>query len=186
MRPPAPHDRIAVSLAQAPDAAVIARSPRAVVPEARQALRDRCAGVIHDGLRLLGVADPAALQDENGFLHFPAGTIQCTLGIVALDDRDLFLVYAPLLDLPSDRDLLLPLYRLLLELNNRFELSIAKFGLHGDTVFLSAMRPLDGLDAAEVADIVRWVSNLADTTDERLIAEFGGTSKRRGGRTEDA
>ena len=109
------------------------------------------------------------------------GSIQCTLGIVTLEERDLFLVYAPIMDLPSDRDLILPLYRLLLELNNRFELSIAKFGLHGDTIFLSAMRPVDGLDPTEVEDMVRWVSGLADDIDDRLLVEFGGTSRRRGG-----
>lgn len=181
MRPPAPHDRIALALAQGRGPAAVPKMKgHAQSPDERDALRCRCSRVIFEGLRQLGAADPEALQDENGFLHFPVGSIRCTLGIVALKERDLFLVYAPILDLPSDHDLILPLYRLLLEMNNRFELSMAKFGLHGDTVFLSAMRPLEGLDASEVAEMVCWVSGLADDMDERLLADFGGTSKQRG------
>lgn len=181
MRPPAAHDRLAVTLARERERSVPPREQRrASTPAEREELRCRCAKVIHEGMQRLGAIDPTALQDENGFLHLPVGSIQCTLGMVALDDRDLFLVYAPIMDLPSDRDLILPLYRLLLELNNRFELSIAKFGLHGDTIFLSAMRPLEGLDPPEVEDMVRWVSGFADDIDDRLLSEFGGTSKRRG------
>lgn len=180
MRPPAAHDRLAVTLAREREKSIPPREQRrAYTPEDREALRRRCSQVIYEGMQRLGAADPAALQDENGFIHFPVGSIQCTLGMVAVDDRDLFLVYAPIMDLPSDGDLILPLYRLLLELNNRFELSIAKFGLHGDTVFLSAMRPLEGLDPPEVEDMVRWVSGFADDMDDRLLTEFGGTSKRR-------
>lgn len=182
MRPPAAHDRIAATLAQTRQTPVLPhRPPRPSTPEERQALRQHSFTVILEGMRRLGVPDPQAIQDENGFLHFACGSIQCTLGIIALEDRDLLLVYAPIMDLPSDRELILPLYRLLLELNNRFELAIAKFGLHGDTVFLSAMRPLEGLDATEVEDAVCWVARLADEMDDRLLAEFGGTSRTRGG-----
>ncbi|NLC58388.1 MAG: YbjN domain-containing protein [Armatimonadetes bacterium] len=182
MRPPAAHDRLAATLAREHGACQPRQYPRRVLtPEERLALREQSIRAINEGMACLGMGDPAALQDENGFFHFPCGSIQCTLGLIAVEERDLLLVYAPIMDLPSDRDLILPLYRLLLELNNRFELSIAKFGLHGDTVFLSAMRPLEGLDPAEVEDIVCWVSRLADEVDERLLSEFGGTSRQRGG-----
>ena len=179
MRPPAVRDRIAAALIERAPKPTLEKGKR-TSPGERDELRERCGRAIYEGMRRLGVPDPSLLEDENGFLHFPQGTIQCTLGMVALDDGDLFLVYAPIMDLPSDRDLILPLYRLLLELNNQFELSTAKFGLHGATVFLSAMRPLVGLDAVEVMEMVRWVSRLADDMDERLLREFGGTSKRRG------
>lgn len=182
MRPPAAHHRLGVSLLQQRERGVPQLAEHhARTPEQRETLRAQGAQAIMDGMKRLGASNPTSLQDENGFLHFPVGSIQCTLGIVTLEERDLFLVYAPIMDLPSDRDLILPLYRLLLELNNRFELSIAKFGLHGDTIFLSAMRPVDGLDPTEVEDMVRWVSGLADDIDDRLLVEFGGTSRRRGG-----
>lgn len=179
MRHPSAQERIALALAEHEPRPRRQATP-AAHPGDRDGARAHGAQVIAAGLRSLGADDPEDIQDENGFYHFRFGTIQCALGMVSVEDRDLFLVYAPIMDLPSDRELLLPLYRLLLELNNRFELGAAKFGIHSDTVFLSAMRPLDGLDAVEVEDMIRWVSRFADNMDERLVAEFGGTSKLRG------
>lgn len=66
-----------------------------------------------------------------------------------------------------------PLFRRLLEMNAG-GLSNAAFGLLGDHVVAVSERPADGLDAAEAEQMVRHLSAVADTFDDRLVAEFGG------------
>lgn len=66
-----------------------------------------------------------------------------------------------------------PLYKRLLELNAG-GLANAAFGLLGDKVVAVSERPAAGLDASEVEQIVRHLSAVADTYDDRLVKEFGG------------
>ncbi len=66
-----------------------------------------------------------------------------------------------------------PLYKRLLELNAG-GLSNAAFALLGDKVVAVSERPAEGLDAGEVEQIVRHLSAVADTYDDRLVKEFGG------------
>ena len=54
-------------------------------------------------------------------------------------------------------------------------LANAAFGLVGDRVVAVSERPAAGLDADEVEQIVRHLAAVADTFDDRLEKEFGGT-----------
>lgn len=83
-----------------------------------------------------------------------------------------FRVAAPVMLVASDRPRE-PLYRRLLELNAG-GLVNAAFGLIGDKVVAVSERPVAGLDENEVEQIVRQTSAVADTYDDRLVAEFGG------------
>lgn len=65
------------------------------------------------------------------------------------------------------------LYKRLLELNAG-GLSNAAFGLLGDKVVAVSERPAENLDASEVEQIIRHLSAVADTYDDRLVKEFGG------------
>jgi hypothetical protein len=49
----------------------------------------------------------------------------------------------------------------------------AAFGLMGDRVVAVSERPAAGLDAGEVEQIVKHLSAVADTFDDRLAKEFG-------------
>jgi hypothetical protein len=72
------------------------------------------------------------------------------------------------------------LYKRLLEMNAG-GLANASFGLlsgpglHDVRVVAVSERPAEGLDAGEVEQIIKHLSAVADTYDDRLVKEFGGT-----------
>ncbi len=65
------------------------------------------------------------------------------------------------------------LYKRLLELNAA-GLANAAFGLLNDRVVAISERPADNLDPGEVEQMVKHLSAVADTYDDRLVKEFGG------------
>lgn len=65
------------------------------------------------------------------------------------------------------------LYKRLLELNAA-GLANAAFALLGDKIVVVSERPAEGLDEGEVEQIIRHLSAVADTYDDRLVKEFGG------------
>jgi hypothetical protein len=65
------------------------------------------------------------------------------------------------------------LYKRLLELNAG-GLANAAFGLLADKVVAVSERPAENLDPGEVEQIIRHLSAVADTYDDRLVKEFGG------------
>ena len=81
-------------------------------------------------------------------------------------------VVSPVMSIP-DAAKRLPLFVKLLELNAN-GLGNCAFGLVGDRVVALSERPVAGLDAGEVEQIVRQVAAVADTYDDKLVNEFGG------------
>ena len=79
---------------------------------------------------------------------------------------------SPVMSLPP-ADKLLLFYRRLLELNAR-GLVNAAFGIVDERVVVASERPTAGLDDTEVEQIIRHLSAVADTYDDRLVKEFGG------------
>jgi hypothetical protein len=65
------------------------------------------------------------------------------------------------------------LYKRLLELNAS-GLANAAFALLNDKVVAVSERPAENLDPGEVEQMVRHLSAVADTYDDRLVKEFGG------------
>ena len=65
------------------------------------------------------------------------------------------------------------LYKRLLEMNAG-GLANASFGLLNDKVVVVSERPAEGLDDGEVEQIIKHLSAVADTYDDRLVKEFGG------------
>ncbi len=65
------------------------------------------------------------------------------------------------------------LYKRLLELNAG-GLANAAFGLLNDRVVAVSERPAEDLDAGEVEQMIKHLSAVADTYDDRLVKEFGG------------
>jgi hypothetical protein len=83
-------------------------------------------------------------------------------------------IVAPVMK-PTPETLASPqLLRRLLALNAS-DLTGAAFGLRGDEVVLTADRSTVGLDAVEVEEMIRRVSQYADHYDDALTQEFGGT-----------
>ena len=65
------------------------------------------------------------------------------------------------------------LFRRLLELNAGGIVNAA-FGIIHERIVVVSERPAAGLDGAEVEQIVKHLSAVADTFDDRLVREFGG------------
>lgn len=66
------------------------------------------------------------------------------------------------------------LFRHLLGLN-RSTLCSAAFALEGEHVQVVSERPTMDLDRSEVLDLIHRVEVYADTYDDQIVAEFGGT-----------
>lgn len=82
-------------------------------------------------------------------------------------------VAASVMIAPTDGAKRSALYERLLELNARGLLNAA-FALVGDRVIAVSERPTAGLDRGEVEQMIKHLSAVADTYDDRLVAEFGG------------
>ncbi|HXX69669.1 MAG TPA: YbjN domain-containing protein [Polyangiaceae bacterium] len=83
-------------------------------------------------------------------------------------------VVSPVVRLPSDPANQAALIRRVLELNAG-GLANAAFGLLGDRIVAVSERPASGLGAEEVEQIIRHLSAVADTFDDRFEKEFGAT-----------
>lgn len=88
------------------------------------------------------------------------------------EDTAFLRVASPVVTLPADAGRHGALLRHLLELNAA-GLANAAFGLVGDRVVAVSERPVEGLGAAEVEQMVRHLAAVADTFDDRLEKEFG-------------
>jgi len=88
-------------------------------------------------------------------------------------DTQLLRVAAPVMVPPDDATKRSALYQRLLELNAP-GLSNAAFALLEGKVIAVSERPAKGLGSDEVEQMVRHLSAVADTFDDKLVAEFGG------------
>jgi hypothetical protein len=88
-------------------------------------------------------------------------------------ERGTFLrIASPVVVLPADEGKKVALMRRLLDLNAS-GLANAAFGLMESRVVAVSERPIAGLDAGEVEQMVMHLSAVADTFDDRFIKEFG-------------
>jgi hypothetical protein len=83
-------------------------------------------------------------------------------------------VASPVVTLPTDAAKQNACIRRLLELNAA-GLVNAAFGLAGDRVVAVSERPVQGLDPEEVEQMIKHLSAVADTFDNKLERDFGAT-----------
>lgn len=106
---------------------------------------------------------------EQGYgWSFRRGSAIIEVYVSQQDDRGYLQVLAPIVHLPSTG--LLQLYRHLLELN--LQLTNASLGVYLDVVYVFNERPLMGLDAVEVNQIITQIAKYADDLDNQLVNEF--------------
>ena len=84
-------------------------------------------------------------------------------------DMNTLRIASPILYLPHEN--LLPFYRACLEIN--YGLIYCGIAIDKDIAFLISERPLLGLDAEEVQDMMRILAYYADKYDNELAKEFG-------------
>ncbi len=134
--------------------------------------------LVEDTLRAAGIDPLSALaKDEPGQTSWSlrrgsANVLVSLLGAVGSPPTRLR-VAASVMTVPDEVEARGRLFARLLELNAS-ALSNAAFGLVGNRVIAVSERPTAGLDGVEVDQVVKHLSAVADTYDDRLVAEFGG------------
>ena len=165
---PGPHVRVIDTLAVCADARIPV-----------DALFGSTKDLVEATLKKLGL-DPEtarARTDENHATYtFGRGSAHVLVAVVKkVEANAVFLrVAAPVMLPPEDEAREHSLYERLLELNGA-GLGNCAFALIDGRVVVVSERPAVGLDAAEVEQIMKHTSAVADTYDDRLVEEFGGT-----------
>ncbi len=142
---------------------------------------DAAKKLVELAIRKLGL-DPAAVRATAGTggsqaawtLERGSASVLVTLTRPEEEKTTYLRVASPVVTLPEDAARRNALLRRLLEMNAA-GLANAAFGLVGDRVVAVSERPAQGLDAAEVEQMVRHLSAVADTFDDRFEKEFGAT-----------
>jgi hypothetical protein len=110
--------------------------------------------------------------------RFKRGSAHVVVSVTdAQDGTSVLRAVAPMMVPPEDADTRARLYEALLTLNAQGLQGVcfALFETGGaHEVVALAERPTAGLDRAEVEHLVRRLSAIADTYDDRLIDQFGG------------
>jgi hypothetical protein len=113
--------------------------------------------------------DPTRAVTAGGWRTIERGRAIGYAGVIEWQDGDPYLViFAPLIELEPELQIS-DFYRLLLELNHTETFS-ARFSLSDDTLFISLVRPIRGLDVDEVDEALRAVMVTADHADAWLEA----------------
>jgi CelD/BcsL family acetyltransferase involved in cellulose biosynthesis len=139
---------------------------------------DRAKELVEATIKGLGI-DPVAARAKDAptttSWTFQRGSAAILVNLTQRkEDNLLYLrVVSPVMTLPDavTRD---ALFVRLLELNGK-GLANCAFGLIGDRVVVVSERPAQGLDREEAEQVIRHLAAVADTYDDKLVKEFGGT-----------
>lgn len=129
-------------------------------------------------LKTVGYKNSDEITDPAGWRHIKLGSAAGRVGVVH-DDSDLYLVVdAQVMPLPSDKELILPLMRELLEFNVGIP-TPARVGIQEDVVVAALVRDLDDLQQSDIPKSIHCVMSLADRLDDALVEKYSGTAKAR-------
>lgn len=108
--------------------------------------------------------------NERGMTSVQRGS--AIVWIQCLPEQGVLLLLSKVLKVPADKRE--AMYRQLLELSF-IATGDAAFAIdkESDTVYLRALRQLDGLDYDEFEDLVHTVASVADEWDDKLIKQYG-------------
>jgi hypothetical protein len=126
----------------------------------------------------VGYPNPAERTDEKGARHFSLGSAVGVAGVIIAGDQVLLRIEAPIMPLPSDKDLILPLFREMMELNQRIA-GECRIGLMLETIVAVITYPAHALEKPDIHRCIHTVMKTADDLDDLLKQKYGGTSKKR-------
>lgn len=148
-------------------------------PEKRKQLKLAAEAQIDAFMREVGISDPAAMTDEQGWRHLQLGSAGGRVGVLESEAGELFFrAEALVMELPSDRELILPLMRELLEIN-LLMIGVERLGIKNEAVFVAVTRPIMELKKNDFANFIHSVMMTADNLDDQLLKKYGGTSRKR-------
>jgi hypothetical protein len=152
-------------------------------PERLNQVRQAAEAQIDAFLKMVGITNPAQFTDSGGWRYMSRGSVQGRAAILESGGELYLRVEAHVMPMPSDRDLILPLMRELLELNMQISGS-ARLGIDGDAVFVSNTHPVMELqESDDFAQMIHAAMAMADDLDDELLKKYGGTTQPRVGVT---
>jgi hypothetical protein len=132
---------------------------------------------IDEFMKSVGYKDPAEKTDSEGWRHFVKGSAQGMCGVTFENNSLFFKAVAKVMDLPSDKTLILPLMRKLLELNLAIK-NEAKIGIKNNIVWLAMMKPAEYMQKSDVPRSINFTMSMADYIDDFLKKQYDGTSEK--------
>ena len=122
-----------------------------------------------------GYKDPSSRTDEYGRRHFSKGSANGIAWSQVDEDGDVFFHCAAyVMDLPAEKDLLLPFYRELLDIN--WEITGGqRLATRDSGLWMTFSEAASMLDPQEIALAIHRVMDMADRLDNHLIGKYGGT-----------
>jgi hypothetical protein len=146
----------------------------------RRLIREAGEGAIDNFLRtVVGVSDPSEFTDDDGWRYLEFGSAK---GVAFIDEaEDVFYLHCEgdVMPVPSDQELIVPLYRELLEMNLGIP-GTCRFAIHGDHVVIVSTEELSVLrDDGDFARHIHGVMTCTDAVDSDLIRKYGTTTRKR-------
>jgi hypothetical protein len=117
------------------------------------------------------------MTDEKGWRFFKLGFAEGRAGIVESENELYFHAETLIMPLPSDRDLILPLMRKLHEINHGIS-GTASIGIENENIVVTVTRQVGDLRPDDFSCCIDSVMSIADNLDDKLIEQYGGTSKK--------
>jgi len=160
-----------------------AAKPTAANKERRAAaklrkLRSHAETQVEEYLRGVGFEDPSELKDRGSYL-LDLGEVVGSATVQAIDGEMTYTVSAEVLPLPSDRELVVPLLRELLELNAEIR-GPARLAVVGDTVFAGVQDPVELMPDPDFGRYIDATLGVAHGAMKRLVKKYGKTVRKRG------
>jgi hypothetical protein len=133
---------------------------------------------IDNFMREIGISHPERFTDENGWRVLKRGSALIFVG-ATVDERVVTLrAFAKIMDFPSDKDLILPLMRELLEINADLP-NECRFAIRNNVVIATISKLITEYSETMVPFCIDLISGIADDYDDYFIGKYGGTSKKR-------
>ena len=155
------------------------REGKALTARQRKLVRNSAEAALDRFMRDVGISDPAEFTDEDGMRSLSLGSADGIVLVEAEDDTLYLHAEAYVMKLPSDQELIVPLYRELLELNLTMP-GNARFAVRRDAVVVVATEEVGYLrDDDDYGHHIHTVMSYADAVDSDLVKRFSGTTRKR-------
>jgi len=133
---------------------------------------------IDDFMRGIGISNPDRFTDEDGWRVLKRGSAFIIVGATIDKNFVTLRAFSKIMDLPSDKDLILPLMRELLEINAILP-NECRFAIQDNSVLVTVSKLITEYSKTLIPLSLSLISNIADDYDDYLINKYGGTTKQR-------
>lgn len=144
----------------------------------RSALKRHAEACIDAFMQSVGYTDPSRQTDSHGVRCFQRGSASGFARVVETKDDVIFHTEAKVMDMPGDKDLVLPLFRELLELNLMLPGGM-RLGIWNNQVVAGMTESARWLDDDQYGVCINRVMEFADAMDDKLEEKYGGTTQKR-------